>query len=141
MITDYIVPLSGGLAIGLAATILLLCNGRVAGISGILWGAVSRQHDQRWRWLFVLGLLVGPVVFHFLSGVPAPAPSQAPWWLIIIAGLIVGYGVRMGCGCTSGHGVCGIGRLSLRSLVATLTFMSTGILTVYLLRHVLGASL
>jgi uncharacterized membrane protein YedE/YeeE len=73
--------------------------------------------------------------------VPAPTPSQAPWWQIIIAGLIVGYGVRMGCGCTSGHGVCGIGRLSLRSLVATLTFMSTGILTVYLLRHVLGASL
>jgi uncharacterized membrane protein YedE/YeeE len=141
MMTDYLLPLTGGLAIGLAATILLAANGRLAGISGILWGAVSRQSDQRWRWLFLLGLLIGPVVFHFLSGVPAPVPSQAPWWQIIIAGLVVGYGVRLGCGCTSGHGVCGIGRLSLRSTVATVTFMSTGIVTVYLLRHVLGASL
>lgn len=128
-------PLSGGLLIGLAAVLLLLANGRIAGISGIVWGAVSRQADQRWRWLFVIGLMSGCFAYHALSGVPAPQPGAAPPWVIVIAGLLVGYGTRLGCGCTSGHGVCGIGRLSLRSLVATLSFMAAGVLTVYLLRQ------
>ena len=133
--------LAGGLLIGSAAMLLLFLNGRVAGISGITWAAVSGASDRAWRWLFLLGLVIGPLVYHLMSGVPAPAPSAAPVGLLIVAGLLVGLGTRMGCGCTSGHGVCGLGRRSLRSLAATLTFMSTGIVTVYLLRHALGGGL
>ena len=114
-------------------------NGRIAGISGIAWGAFSRQADGAWRWLFLAGLVIGPLVYHGVSGQAAPPPSGAPWWLVIIAGVLVGYGTRLGSGCTSGHGVCGLGRLSVRSLAATITFMATGIITVFILRHLLGA--
>ena len=134
----FLTPLLGGLLIGTSAVLLLLLLGRIAGISGIVWGAVSAQPDNLWRWMFVLGLLLGPLAFHTLSGAPQPAPSSAPWWLALVAGFVVGVGVKLGSGCTSGHGVCGLGRLSLRSLVATLTFMATGMATVYVLRHVLG---
>jgi uncharacterized membrane protein YedE/YeeE len=134
----YTTPLVGGLLIGLSAVALLLLLGRIAGISGIVWGAVSAQPDNAWRWLFVVGLLIGPLLYHTLSGAAVPAPSPLPWWQAILGGALVGFGTRMGSGCTSGHGVCGLGRLSPRSLVATLTFMATGILTVYIFRHVLG---
>ena len=87
--------------------------------------------------LVILGLLAGPLAYHFVAGVPYPAASNLPWWQAVAGGLLVGIGVRLGSGCTSGHGVCGLGRLSPRSLAATLTFMATGILTVYLIRHVL----
>ena len=132
----YTTPLIGGLLIGASAVALLYFLGRIAGIAGIVWGAA--QPDNAWRWLFIVGLLVGPLAYHFLAGVPNPAPSPLPWWQAVAGGLLVGIGVRLGSGCTSGHGVCGIGRLSPRSLVATVTFMATGIITVYVIRHVLG---
>jgi hypothetical protein len=135
---EYTTPLIGGLLIGASAVALLYFLGRIAGIAGIVWGAVSAQPDNAWRWLFIVGLLAGPLAYHFLAGVPNPAPSPLPWWQAVAGGLLVGIGVRLGSGCTSGHGVCGIGRLSPRSLVATLTFMATGIITVYVIRHALG---
>jgi uncharacterized membrane protein YedE/YeeE len=134
----YTTPLIGGLLIGLSSVALLLLLGRIAGIAGIVWGAVSAQPDNAWRWLFVVGLLVGPLLYHTLSGNAFPVASALPWWQAALGGVLVGFGTRMGSGCTSGHGVCGIGRLSPRSLVATLTFMATGIITVYIIRHLLG---
>ncbi len=134
----FLVPLSGGLLIGGSAVALLLLLGRIAGISGILWSAVSAQPDSAWRWLFLGGLVLGVLLYHSVSGAPYPVPSGLTPWHAAIGGLIVGFGTKLGSGCTSGHGVCGIGRLSPRSIVATLTFMATGILTVFLTRHVLG---
>ncbi len=131
-------PLAGGVLIGFSSVILLLLLGRLAGISGIVWGAVSAQPDNAWRWTFLVGLVAGPWLYHSLSGVPYPAPSQFPWWQAVVGGLLVGFGTNMGSGCTSGHGVCGVGRLSPRSLSATVTFMATGFATVYVIRHVLG---
>lgn len=130
-------PLAGGLLIGLASMALLATLGRIAGISGIFWGLMAGP-DREWRGLFILGLIAGSAVLHTLTGKPLPAPPEAPLWLAALAGILVGIGTRMGSGCTSGHGVCGIGRLSIRSLVATLTFMSTGIITVFVTRHILG---
>jgi len=133
--------LTGGLLIGSAAIFLLLANGRIAGISGLAWGAVSTRPVALWRWLFLAGLVIGAVAYHQVSGVPAPAsPDESPA-MAIVAGLVVGVGVHTGNGCTSGHGVCGLGRLSMRSLVATLTFMASGIGTVFIARHVIGATL
>ena len=134
----YTTPLIGGLLIGAASVALMFLLGRIAGIAGIVWGAVSAQPDNAWRWLFIVGLLIGPFLYHLLSGVPTPPPSQLPWWQAVAGGLLVGIGVRLGSGCTSGHGVCGIGRLSPRSLAATCTFMATGIATVFVIRHLLG---
>ncbi|MDO3387857.1 YeeE/YedE family protein [Gilvimarinus sp. SDUM040013] len=135
--TQFLPALAGGLLIGASAVGLLYWLGRIAGISGILWGALSGAADNLWRWVFVAGLLGGAWLFHALSGVHYPAPSQLPMWQAILGGLVVGIGVKLGSGCTSGHGVCGIGRLSPRSIVATMLFMSTGIATVYLIRHIL----
>lgn len=134
----FIAPTIGGLLIGGSAVLLLLVLGRIAGISGIVWGAISGQADNSWRWLFILGLLAGPLLYHAASGTSYPAPSAQPWWFALIGGVLVGIGVKMGGGCTSGHGVCGIGRLSMRSLVATLTFMATGIVTVFVLNYLPG---
>jgi len=134
----YTTPLIGGLLIGASAVALLYFLGRVAGISGIVWGAVSGQPDNSWRWLFVIGLVIGPLLYHSLSNTPYPIASPLQWWHAVAGGLLVGFGVKMGSGCTSGHGVCGIGRLSPRSLIATITFMATGIVTVYVIRHLLG---
>jgi len=134
---NYLDPLIGGVAIGLAATLLLLAIGRIAGISGIVWGGVTARGDRLWRCLFLAGLIMGPLPAHYLFGVPVPVPSAAPWWIAALAGFVVGYGTRRGSGCTSGHGVCGLGRLSMRSLVATLTFMGTGVVTVFVVRHIL----
>ena len=136
----YTTPLIGGLLIGVSAVALLALLGRIAGIAGIVWGAISAQPDNAWRWLFIAGLLIGPVLYHVLTGAPHPQASSLPWWQAVAAGLLVGFGVRLGSGCTSGHGVCGIGRLSPRSLVATVTFMATGVITVYVIRHLLGAT-
>ncbi len=138
MVNQFLPPLAGGLLIGLSAVLLLLLVGRIAGISGIAWNAVSGAADNGWRWLFLLGLIGGGAIYHWISGTPAPAPNPAGWPLAAAAGLAVGIGVRIGNGCTSGHGVCGLGLLSLRSLAATAAFMTTGVLTVFVMRHVLG---
>jgi len=134
---EYTTPLIGGLLIGTTAVALLYFLGRIAGIGGIVWSAISAQPDNAWRWLFIVGLVAGPPLYHLAAGVPNPQDSPLPWWQAVAGGLLVGFGVRLGSGCTSGHGVCGIGRLSPRSIVATLTFMATGIATVYVLRHLL----
>lgn len=131
--------LIGGIIIGLAATLLLWFNGRIAGISGIFNGLVTnkKNHDTLWRALFILGMVVGGFVHqNFIES--NYQPLNAPIWVLVLGGLIVGFGTSMGSGCASGHGVCGLGRLSARSLVAVLTFLSVGILTTFVVRHVLG---
>lgn len=137
-----VASLCGGIVIGLSASLLLLCDGKIAGISGIVGGLLSpAPNDTAWRVLFVVGLLTGGLLFSLVSpqaftiGI-ARSPS-----VLILAGLLVGFGTRLGNGCTSGHGVCGISRLSPRSLMATVTFMITGIVTVYITNHLLGGSL
>ena len=137
-------PLIGGLLIGSASILMLLFNGKIAGISGIAFGLMNRliqrnlaAFEIRWRSLFVVGLVIGAALYHGLSHVSPPVPDiSLP--ALIIGGLCVGLGTRIGSGCTSGHGVVGIGRLSVRSMVATVTFMAFGIATVFVLRHLLG---
>jgi uncharacterized membrane protein YedE/YeeE len=129
----------GGLVIGLSATILLLFNGRVAGISGIIEPRVSQPRGaDGWRIAFVLGLIVGGVLMLFLRPESFGVPAGRSLGALVGAGLLVGFGTRLGSGCTSGHGVCGLSRLSKRSLVATCTFMGTGFATTYLVNHILG---
>ncbi|MEL7068705.1 MAG: YeeE/YedE family protein [Cyanobacteria bacterium J06581_3] len=129
--------LAGGILIGLSATLLLLCNGRIAGISGIVSGALGFSPDLSWRWLFIVGMLTGGWIYEsVLAQQPTPVSDFSPL-AMIISGLTVGIGTRLGHGCTSGHGVCGLGRLSGRSLVAVLTFLATGFITVFIIRHVI----
>ncbi|MBN4666306.1 YeeE/YedE family protein [Pandoraea nosoerga] len=129
--------LAGGVLIGVAAVWLMLANGRIAGISGILGGLLRpRSGDVGWRVAFVLGLMAAPWVYQAVALVPE-AQIEASTAMLAAAGLTVGFGTRLGSGCTSGHGVCGLSRLSWRSLVATLCFMATGFLTVFVVRHVL----
>jgi uncharacterized membrane protein YedE/YeeE len=134
---SFLLPLTGGLLLGSSAIWLLLSLGRIAGISGIVWGSLAGP-DRGWRWLFLAGLAVGGLMTHWLIGQPIPEESDAPLWIIIISGLLVGWGTRMGGGCTSGHGVCGLGRRSQRSLVATATFMTLGVLTVLVMQILTG---
>lgn len=130
--------LAGGLMLGLASALFILVNGRILGISGILGGLLApRKGDVIWRVAFILGLLAAPLVVAGLAG-PWQVRIEAGWGTVVVAGLLVGIGTRYGAGCTSGHGVCGLSRLSPRSLVATLAFMGSGFLTVYLARHLLG---
>lgn len=135
-------PLSGfvgGMLIGLASTLLLAANGRIAGISGIVGGLLAPQHGEvAWRIVFVLGLWLGALVYWLVRGAPLPVTIDTPWPMLIAAGLLVGFGTRMGSGCTSGHGICGIARFSKRSIVATLVFMASAIVTVFITRHVIG---
>ena len=141
LLEPFLIPLLGGLTLGVAAMWLLLSLGRVAGISGIFWGAMAGP-DRHWRVFFVAGLLIGGLVVHNLLGIPVPdQSSSAPLALVAFSGLLVGFGTRLGGGCTSGHGVCGIGRQSMRSVVATATFMTAGVLTVFVLRHLVGGAL
>ena len=131
-----LVSLGGGALIGAAAALLLLTNGRIAGISGILGGLLEPSgRNFGWRVVFLIGLLLGPVLFRLGAGHWPEVQVDAPWSLLVTAGLLVGYGTRLGSGCTSGHGVCGLARLSARSVVAVATFMATAIITVFLLRH------
>jgi uncharacterized membrane protein YedE/YeeE len=130
--------LLGGALIGLAASLFALLNGRIAGISGVLGGLLKpRVGDVAWRAAFVIGLVVAPGVFRLFAAMPKP-DIDASWAALVAAGLLVGIGTRYGAGCTSGHGVCGLSRLSLRSLAATLAFMGAGFATVFIARHVLG---
>ncbi len=127
---------AGGVLIGLAAAMLILVNGRVAGISGIVGGLfVPRRGDVTWRLAFIAGLLGAPLL-ALLIGVRSAPRIDAGLGLLLAAGLLVGVGTSYASGCTSGHGVCGLSRLSPRSLVATLAFMAAGMLTVFLLRHI-----
>ena len=130
--------LTGGLLIGLATTLLLLLNGRIAGISGIVGGLLARKGSEvAWRAVFVAGLLLGAIVYMVATGGAFSVSIEASLPIMVAAGLLVGFGTRLGSGCTSGHGVSGIARLSKRSLVATLVFMSVAIITVFLTRHML----
>ena len=122
----------GGLVIGAAAWMLILFCGRVAGISGILGGVLSRaSKDKGWRVAFLLGMVLSPLLYRLVAPLPE-SHIAASWPMLVVAGLLVGVGTRYGSGCTSGHGVCGLSRLSLRSLVATVTFMAAAFVTVWL---------
>ncbi len=129
--------LAGGALVGLAAAWLILQDGRILGASGLLGGLIPpRSGDWRWRAEAILGLIVAPFVAHFAFQTASPAIAAAPATLIA-GGLMVGFGTRLANGCTSGHGVCGLARLSPRSLAATLTFMTAGFATVFVVRHVI----
>ncbi|MHB2206386.1 YeeE/YedE family protein [Methylobacterium sp. CM6257] len=140
---DGFTPLSatlGGLMIGASAALFLLLNGRIAGISGILGGLLAPpSRETGWRIAFLAGLVLAPLVYAGLGGSMPPVTVATSFPLLVFAGLLVGFGARLGAGCTSGHGVCGIGRGSPRSLVATGTFMAVAIATVFVTRHLLGA--
>lgn len=130
--------LAGGIFIGLATAMLILLNGRIAGISGIVGGLLRPVHgDISWRLAFTAGLMLAPLLWATVSALPA-IRIDAGFPVLIVAGLLVGISVRYGAGCTSGHGVCGLSRLSPRSLVATLAFMCSGFATVFVVRHLIG---
>ncbi len=130
--------LAGGLLIGLAAAALLLLNGRIAGISGILGGLLRPiKRDIAWRIAFLAGLILAPAAYTLVAPLPV-VTIDASTTVLLIAGLLVGVGTRYGSGCTSGHGVCGLSRASPRSLVATLSFMVAGFVTVYVVRHLIN---
>src|SRR5262245_50946085 len=127
----------GGALIGLAATLLMLINGRMAGVSGILASCLDlRGHDRIWSAAFIAGLILAPITGGVLGFVIPTPEMPSSWILTVISGLLVGFGTRLGGGCTSGHGVCGVARLSRRSIVATSIFMTTAILVVAVSRHV-----
>jgi len=130
--------LAGGALIGLASVWLLAADGRIAGVSTIVHGIFSSPED-RWRMAFVAGLVLAGFAWQ-AAGAPAPLRAGFPLGWAALAGLLVGFGTRMGSGCTSGHGVCGLGRLSLRSLAAVITFMAAGMLAAYVTRHLLGVA-
>ena len=131
------ISLVGGLMLGVATAILLLGIGRIAGISGIFSSLLKPKRVEMWQVLFIAGLIISPLLYRLVKPLPAIEVS-ASIPLLIAAGLLVGFGTRLGSGCTSGHGICGNARLSPRSMAATVTFMLFGILTVYIGRHVLG---
>jgi uncharacterized membrane protein YedE/YeeE len=142
MYINALTPVSallGGLLIGAAAALLLLVNGRIAGISGIVGGLLSpRRGDLDWRVAFVAGLVLAPVFYAAFGGVLPAIAIDAPAPILILAGLLVGFGARLGSGCTSGHGVCGVSRGSQRSLAATGLFVAAAMLTVCVTRHLAG---
>ena len=129
----------GGALIGLSAALLMLLSGRIAGISGILGESLNAGSDEGWRLAFLAGLIGAPLIAALAGfGVASPA-MPGNWGVIAVAGLLVGFGSRLGTGCTSGHGICGIARLSPRSLTATAIFMVAAIIVVFVTRHVFGA--
>lgn len=130
--------LMGGILLGIAAGALFLNSGRILGITGILEGLLTpKSDDSSWRLVFLLGMFISPLAAKFLlpAGLLHAPRIDANWAMVIAAGLLVGFGTRWGAGCTSGHGICGLSRLSVRSLVATLSFMSAGFVTVFVVRH------
>lgn len=132
----YIAALIGGLTIGLSTSVLLLFKGRVFGISGIVGGIIKPMTgDVLWRIAILAGLISGGLLVYLFYPEAFPSNSGTSTWRLIVAGLLVGFGTQLGGGCTSGHGVCGISRLSVRSIVATVTFIASGVLTVLILNH------
>lgn len=129
--------LGGGVLIGLSAGFFAIMNGRIAGISGLLGALVEGGEGRGEKFLFILGLLLTPLLWSLFSELPS-MQFDAGWLALLVAGALVGIGTRYGSGCTSGHGVCGISRLSPRSLAATAAFMAAGFATVFVLRHLLG---
>ncbi|EGQ7827074.1 YeeE/YedE family protein [Vibrio parahaemolyticus] len=128
--------LFGGILLGISATILLLVNGKTAGISGIMNGIMSpKKGDYSWRLLFAVGMIAGGLISVLMLGVAVPSTANLSLGMVIAAGLLVGIGTRLGNGCTSGHGICGMGRLSKRSIVATCVFMAVAGLTVFVRLH------
>ncbi|WP_371185801.1 YeeE/YedE family protein [Thalassotalea maritima] len=135
-------PLSallGGAIIGIAAALLLLLIGKTAGISGIVGDALKQKTWRiSWQMMFIIGLILAPLMISPVFDA-LPDSINVGWWEIIIGGFLVGFGARLGSGCTSGHGICGIGRFSKRSIIATLLFMFSAVITVYIQRHIIGA--
>jgi len=129
--------LLGGVLIGSAAALFLWLNGRIAGVSSVITNLLFSK-DRLWSALFITGIVAGAALFYALGGSTPTPRSNFPAWLLALAGVSVGFGTALARGCTSGHGVCGLGRLSPRSLVATLTFLSVGLLTTFVVRHILG---
>ena len=135
--------LAGGGMIGLAAVLFMALNGRIAGVSGIVAGVLAPlrgegRGDFGWRLAFVAGLFLAPLVAGLVAGAPAVVTLAHPWWAMILGGLLVGYGARLGSGCTSGHGVCGVARLSKRSFAATGVFMASAMGAVFVLHRLIG---
>ena len=131
--------LIGGLMIGAGALLLLLCNGRIAGISGIMGNLFANARETGWRLAFLVGLVAAPFIWLMATGGSYIIEITDSVLLLVAGGLLVGFGTRMGSGCTSGHGVCGLGRASPRSITATLIFIGIAMVTVYVMRHVIGA--
>jgi uncharacterized protein len=130
---------AGGALIGVSVTLLLLFNGRIGGVSGIMNGVFfAPKNDRNWRLIFLAGLILGAFIFKLLMPDFNVPRQNYPLLLLGVGGILIGVGTRMSGGCTSGHGICGIANLSIRSLIATLTFMATGMMTVYIIRHSLG---
>jgi uncharacterized membrane protein YedE/YeeE len=131
--------LLGGMILGSAAALYVFLHGRILGISGIVSGLIHpQQGDRSWRIVLILGLLTAPLLAALFFGIRPIVQVDTDWFAVVLAGLLVGFGSQYGSGCTSGHGICGLSRLSPRSLVATLSFMGAGFLTVYVLRHLIG---
>ena len=131
--------LLGGMILGIAAALYVLLHGRILGISGIIAGLIHpREGDRAWRIALVLGLITAPLLAALFLEIRPIVEVNADWLTIVLAGLLVGFGTQYGSGCTSGHGICGLSRLSPRSLVATLAFMGAGFVTVFVLRHWIG---
>ncbi|QWD97385.1 YeeE/YedE family protein [Polynucleobacter sp. MG-6-Vaara-E2] len=132
--------LLGGMILGIAAALYVLLHGRILGISGIVSGLLHpKQGDRAWRIALILGLVTAPVLAALFFEIRPIIEVDADWFAVLVAGVLVGFGAQYGSGCTSGHGICGLSRLSPRSLVATLSFMGAGFLIVFVLRHVIGA--
>jgi uncharacterized membrane protein YedE/YeeE len=129
----------GGMILGIAAALYVLLHGRILGISGIVFGLMHpKDGDRSWRIALILGLITAPLLAALFFEIRPIVEVDADWFAILLAGLLVGFGTQYGSGCTSGHGICGLSRLSPRSLVATLSFMIAGFLTVYVVRHLIG---
>ncbi len=130
---------SGGILIGLSVVLLLLTNGRIAGVSGVVGGLLMpKLHEAWWRLAFIVGLVVAPFLYATVAGGVPPIAVTSSAGLLVAGGLLVGFGARLGSGCTSGHGVAGIARLSPRSLAATSVFLAAGMATVFIVHHVIG---
>jgi uncharacterized membrane protein YedE/YeeE len=130
----FLMALAGGICIGIAAIFLMALLGKIAGVSGIAFAAAKTPVENFWSIFFIAGLVLGAFLFHFASGHPIPA-FEVSMPLMLSGGFIVGVGTKLGSGCTSGHGICGIGRLSARSIIATCTFILLGFITVYIRLH------